>query len=44
MSILLDALRKSERQQRKGSLPDIHAEDPPVDVADSARALLGRLE
>ncbi|MEE4174587.1 MAG: general secretion pathway protein GspB [Xanthomonadales bacterium] len=28
MSILLDALRKSERQQRKGELPDIHAEDP----------------
>lgn len=27
MSILLDALRKTERQQRQGTLPDIHAED-----------------
>ena len=31
MSILLDALRKSERQHRKGSLPDIHAEEPLVE-------------
>jgi general secretion pathway protein B len=35
VSILLDALRKSERQQRKGSLPDIHAEDPPVEASGS---------
>jgi general secretion pathway protein B len=31
VSILLDALRKSERQQRKGSLPDIHTDDTPVE-------------
>lgn len=30
MSILLDALRKSEQQQKLGSVPDIHSVDPVV--------------
>jgi general secretion pathway protein B len=35
MSILLDALRKSEKNQQAAEAPDIHAEDQPEPVSDS---------
>lgn len=37
MSILLDALRKSEQRERLGAQPDIHRSDPAIDSASSGR-------
>jgi len=43
MSILLDALRKSERRERLGAAPDIHADDAPSPPPDRPRWLLPAL-
>ena len=39
MSLILDALRKSEAERRRGQVPDLHAELPPRVPAPAAKSL-----